>query len=163
MSQPDMINRDIVDTLGFGVMPNLFKAADVNHDVLTAMWQAFKHLMLEGVLPRTLKEMMGMVVSREANSAYAAQLPLHAFNFQVDINLLDGLCDSKPHNVPERTAALLQFAQRAAKEPDKSEHAAFLAEQGFCEKEIAEAVCVVGLFRMLNTWADLLAIPVDTP
>lgn len=74
--------NEIVNELGFGIVPNLFAAAEANPEVQTGLWKAFRHIVLRGVLPRTVKEMMGVVVSRRADSRYAAQVHLHALTLQ---------------------------------------------------------------------------------
>ena len=154
---------EIVDELGFGIVPNLFTAADANPEVQTGLWKAFRHVVLRGVLPRTVKEMMGVVVSREAGSSYAAQVHLHALTLQgIDAPIVAALDRGDlPTGVPERVEQLLRFAQGAARQPHDSAQVQSLRSAGFDDAEIAEAVAVVGVFRMVNAWTDLMAVPLD--
>ncbi len=55
----DEIQRE----LGFGMVPNIFRSMGSNPALLSANWQKFKSTILEGSLPRTVKEMIGVVVS----------------------------------------------------------------------------------------------------
>ena len=68
--------REIVEELGFGMVPNAFAWAREVPEVQTALWKAFRHVVLKGLLPRTVKEMMGVVASRRAGSEYAARVHL---------------------------------------------------------------------------------------
>ena len=155
--------QEITDELGFGMVPNLFSAATPNGEVQTALWKAFRHTVLKGELPRTVKEMMGVIVSREAGSSYAAQVHLHALTLQgLEQPILEALDKGEvPAGVTEKVHALLQFAQNAARDPHNPSLTGELRMKGLSEAEVAEAVAVVGLFRMVNAWTDLMDIPLD--
>lgn len=58
-------------------------------------------------------------------------------------------------------AALLRFAYEAALDPRRPDLLQPLREAGLGEAEVKEAVATLALFRMVNAWTDLLAIPVD--
>lgn len=157
------VTSEIASELGFGVVPNLFTEADVNPEVQLALWSAFRHTVLRGELPRTIKEMMGVIVSKEADSSYAAEVHLHALTLQgVEAPILEALARGEaPTGVPQKTLALLRFAYGAARHPHDPEQLKLLEGVGLSEAEQREAVAVVALFRMINTWTDLLAIPLD--
>lgn len=159
-----MGNRDeIVAELGFGIVPRVFDRAAGNLDVETALWTAFRHVVLRGLIPRTVKEMMGVLISLEAGSVYASEIHLHALAVQdVEGPILAALRDHRvPEGIPTQLAALLTFAQAAAERPGDAASVGILTDAGLSDAEIIEAVAVVGLFRMVNAWTDLLAIPVD--
>ena len=156
--------QEIASELGFGIVPNLFATAEINPEVQTALWSAFRHLVLRGKLPRTVKEMMGVIVSKEAGSDYAAQVHLHALTLQgIEVPILEALERGEtPTGVAEKTQALLRFAFEAARHPHDPEQLALLEGVGLSDAEQQEAVAVVALFRMVNSWTDLLDIPLDT-
>jgi alkylhydroperoxidase family enzyme len=56
--------------------------------------------------------------------------------------------------------ALLTFARHAASTPNPA-LVEELRRAGLSETEVQEAVAVVGLFALINTWTDLLEIPID--
>ena len=159
-----MSNREeIVQELGFGIVPNVFDRASGNPAVESALWQMFRRIILQGELPRTIKEMMGVLVSNVGNSPYAAQIHLHALSVQnVEAPILVALQDGRiPEGVSPEVTALLQFAQEAAKSPNDPSVTGRLVEAGLSDAEVIEAVAVIALFRGVNAWTDLLAIPVD--
>ncbi|BAW02586.1 hypothetical conserved protein [Thermus thermophilus] len=96
--------REIVEELGFGMVPNAFAWAREVPEVQTALWKAFRHVVLKGILPRTVKEMMGVVASRRAGSEYAARVHLHALMVQgVEAPLLEALERGEvPEGLPPR-------------------------------------------------------------
>lgn len=115
-----------------------------------------------GVLPRTVKEMMGVLVSRARGSRYAAEVHLHALMLQgTETYLLDSLRRGEvPQGLPGKVQALLAFAHRAASHPSPGLLEG-LRQVGLDEAEVQEAVAVVGVSALVNTWTDLLEIPVD--
>ncbi len=157
------VEHEIASELGFGIVPNLFSTAKANPDVQLALWSAFRNIVLAGSLPRTLKEMMGVIVSKQAGSTYAAQVHLHALTLQgIEAPILAALERGEaPDGVPEKTQALLKFAYGAARAPHDPAQLELLSGVDLSEAERLEAVAVVGLFRMVNTWTDVLAIPLD--
>lgn len=161
-NRTDSVTQEIVDELGFGVVPNVFAAAEGNPEVQLALWKAFRHIVLRGKLPRTVKEMMGVIVSREAGSRYAAEVHLHALTLQgIEDPILAALARGEvPAGVPQKTLELLRFAYNAARSPHDPSGRQLLGS-GLSEAEQREAVAVVALFRMVNTWTDLLAVPLD--
>jgi alkylhydroperoxidase family enzyme len=110
--------QEIVDELGFGVVPNIFAHAK-STDIQTALWKAFRHVVLRGVLPRTVKEMMGVISSQSRGSRYAAEIHLHALMVQgLEASLLDSLRRGEIlPTLPTRVQALLRFAQSASTLP----------------------------------------------
>lgn len=159
----DPLEREIATELGFGFVPNIFAAAREVPEVQTALWKAFRHVVLRGHLPRTVKEMMGVVISQRVGSPYAAQVHLHALMVQgVEGAILEALGRGEvPEGLPPKVAVLLRFAHEAALQPQNPALLSSLRTAGLSEAEVKEAVATLGLFRMVNTWTDLLEVPVD--
>ncbi|WP_322816944.1 carboxymuconolactone decarboxylase family protein [Chloroflexus sp.] len=155
------ITQEITHDLGFGIMPNVFAYAK-STDTQIALWKAFRHMVLRGVLPRTVKEMMGVIISQARGSRYAAEIHLHALMVQgLEAKVLDALRRGVIiPTLPGKVQALLQFAQSAAVSPHP-QLLAGLQAVGLSEVEIQEAVAVVGVFTLINNWTDMLEIPVD--
>lgn len=155
------VAQEITEELGFGLVPNVFARAQ-SAELQTALWKAFRHVVLRGALPRTVKEMMGVLISRARGSRYAAEVHLHALMVQgTEAYLLESLRRGEvPPGLPGRVQALLAFAHEAAASPHP-EQVERLRQAGLGEAEVQEAVAVVGLFALINTWTDLLEIPTD--
>ncbi|MER3555515.1 MAG: carboxymuconolactone decarboxylase [Thermus sp.] len=157
------IRQEIETELGFGMVPNIFAYAAGAPEAQTALWKAFRHIVLRGQLPRTTKEMMGVVVSHENRSPYAKGVHLHALMAQgLEQPLLEALSQgTPPQGLPAKTALLLGFAQAAARDP-RDPGLIKLLEGDLSPGEIAEAVATVALFHMVNAWTDLMNIPLDS-
>jgi len=156
-------HNEIVDELGFGIVPNIFSVADAAPEAQTGLWQAFRRIVLRGQLPRTVKEMMGVIISRRNESRYAAEVHLHALMVQgIEDPLIQALSEGRiPDNLAPRTAALLTFAFHSAGPNPDPASIRHLEGAELSDAERMEAVAVAALFRMVNAWTDLQSIPLD--
>jgi uncharacterized peroxidase-related enzyme len=159
--------HEIETELGFGMVPNIFKSMAANPAALAAHWAMFKHTILEGELPRMVKEMVGVVVSSVNRSEYAKNVHLHSLGVQgvneaVLAVLASGRVDAE--DLPWATQAMLKFAQRAAVDRFSIGPLDYvnLEEAGFSEAEQLEIVGAVDLFQAVNSYTDLRKVPVDS-
>lgn len=148
------LKQEIERDLGFGMVPNVFTFAYPSPDVAQALWTSFRNVMLRGDLPRTIKEMMGVMVSVRAGSPYAAAIHLHSLSVQgLDHVIIESLrAGVVPAGLPARQRQLLEYAAN----PDPH-----LLDGYFTPEETREAISTVGLYRWINLWTDSLNIPID--
>ncbi|HEY0253669.1 MAG TPA: carboxymuconolactone decarboxylase family protein, partial [Kofleriaceae bacterium] len=78
----ERVYKQIEAELGFGMVPNVFRAMEANPGFLEGMWGTFRAVVLEGRLPRVVKEMVGIVVSYVHGSSYARDVHLHSLTVQ---------------------------------------------------------------------------------
>jgi uncharacterized peroxidase-related enzyme len=152
--------------LGFGVVPNVFRAMATQPAVLEANWRLFRATVLQGRLPRTLKEMVGVVVSAAHGSPYARAVHLHSLGMQgVAPETLAALSEGRAEvpGLSRATTAVLRFAQRAAQDPRALSDGEFAALQaaGLEGDEIGEVVSTIVLFTAVNRFTDLAQVPID--
>jgi len=157
---------EIQQELGFGMVPNLFRSMGANPPLLAANWQKFKATILQGQLPRTVKEMIGVVVSDIAGSEYAKQVHLHSLSVQgVQTLWLRQLTDSSSDNeaLPDTIRAMVAFARKAAISPVGVSDADFdnMRESGLTAEECFELIATVDLFKSVNTYTDLVKVEID--
>ncbi|HLN60513.1 MAG TPA: hypothetical protein VK464_03105 [Symbiobacteriaceae bacterium] len=146
-----------------GLVPNVFKAmAAVNHDVLLQNWTAFRYTVLEGALPRVLKEMVGLVVSLEEGNDYT--LSLCAFGLAslgvaagVVRNLMEsGDCPEISHI----SRVVLHFARDYARDPEGTTPEP-LEAVGLSDEEAQEVMDTVLLVTGMNRFAREIGLPAD--
>ena len=73
---------EIERELGFGIVPNIFRAMAGQPAVLRATWDLFRATVLQGTLPRAVKEMIGVAVSAANHSPYALAVHMHSLGVQ---------------------------------------------------------------------------------
>jgi len=157
---------EIQQELGFGIVPNIFRSMAHNPALLAANWQKFKHTILHGSLPRTVKEMLGVIVSDTNHSLYAKMVHLHSLSVQgVQELWLQHLTnpESDDSSLPYSLQAMIAFTRQAARDPRGLTDAHYLAldEAGLSELEIAEVVATIDLFQSVNAYTDLARVPID--
>lgn len=154
---------DIRTRLGLREVPCVFKAmAAVSHDVLVQNWTAFRQTVLEGALPRTVKQMVALVVAREQGCDYGISLFSQVlFQLGVDSPVVQSLaehgdCTDFPHPLRQ----LLAFARAYSLDPDGVDPDT-LELEGFSEDDSAEVVDAVLMTTGLVHFATECGLPPD--
>lgn len=157
----DEIRRE----LGFGMVPNLFKSMAIRPDLLQSHWSKFRATVLQGRLPRTLKEMIGVVISHANQSEYAMRVHLHGLSAMgvTDAVLATLIHDREHCPLPEREKAILEFGLLAATDPLglRDENFAALRKHDLSDVEIFEIIATADLFVSINTYTDSADVEID--
>lgn len=160
------VYEEIRTELGFGMVPNLFKSMAMSPDILEANWKKFRATILEGSVPRTIKEMIGVAISQVNNSQYALQVHLHGLSAlgmsEEVLKLL--VSDFANCPLPDREKAVIRFGVLAATQPQKITEADYqqLQELGLESSEIFELIATANLFTEVNQYTDAIALEIDS-
>ncbi|MBC7870129.1 MAG: peroxidase-related enzyme [Chitinophagaceae bacterium] len=159
------VYEQITAELGFGIVPNLFKSMASNPDFLEANWKKFRGVILQGSLPRTLKEMIGVAISQSNDSEYALKVHLHglsALGMSEEV-LRTLVSDFEACPLPAREKAVIRFGLLAATQPKQLQQAHFdeLRSLGLDDTEIFEIVATANLFTQVNQYTDSISLEVD--
>ncbi len=159
------VYNQILAELGFGIVPNIFKSMAINPDILEANWKKFRATILQGDVPRTLKEMVGVAISQANNSMYALKVHLHGLSaLGMSEEILQTLVsnfDACP--LPEREKAVIKFGLLAGTKPLElnESHYQNLQSFGLDDSEIFEIVAAADLFSSVNRYTDAIALEID--
>jgi uncharacterized peroxidase-related enzyme len=160
-----VVYDEILIELGFGIVPNLFKSMSISPDFLEANWKKFRSTILQGHVPRTIKEMIGVAISQANGSQYALQVHLHGLSaLGISEEVLHTLVsDFANCPLPEREKAVINFGLLAATEPHKLTDADYkhLQELGLDELEVFELIATANLFTEVNQYTDAIALEID--
>ncbi|HWI50979.1 MAG TPA: carboxymuconolactone decarboxylase family protein [Symbiobacteriaceae bacterium] len=157
------IYGEIRSCLGLGIVPNVFKAmAAVGHDVLAQNWTAFRQTVLEGCLPRTVKEMVALVVSREHGCEYGVYLYSYSlFHLGISRPVVESLAElGDCPEFPPDFRRLLAFAREYSVDPDGVDPD-FLEMAGFSEDDALQVVDTVLIASGMARFAAECELPVD--
>lgn len=152
---------------GFGteVPINWFTAQGSRPDLLEGTWTLVQRILLEGRLPAVVKQMIATTVSMQNNCRYCSVThtrPLEAMG--VPKAVIDTCTtDLDLSQVPQPHRAILQFALKAAREPNAMTDDDFcrLRENDLNDGEILEVAMMAAFMNFINTWADVSGIMVD--
>jgi uncharacterized peroxidase-related enzyme len=157
---------EIINELGFGIVPNLFKSMASSPGFLEANWKQFKTTILQGSIPRTLKEMVGVAISQANNSEYALRVHLHGLSA---LGMSEEVLRTLVSNfaacpLPEREKAVISFGLRAAKYPHDLTDDDYqrMRDAGLDEEEIYEILATANLFTGVNQYTDAIALEIDS-
>lgn len=159
----DAIERE----LGFGMVPNLFRALGTQPLVLQASWELFRAVVLTGELPRIVKELVGIVVSAANASQYAMQVHMHSLGVQgVESAVLKSVAagDAQAADLAPSVKALLLLANNVAQHGPHvvaDSDIANVYTLGVTPAELAEIFAAIDLFQYVNSLTDLYRVPVD--
>ncbi len=159
------VYEEIQAELGFGMVPNLFKSMALSPDFLEASWKKFRSIILQGDVPRTIKEMIGVAISQANGSDYALKVHLHGLSaLGISEEVLQTLVsDFANCPLPEREKAAISFGVLAATNPKKLTDADYqhLQELGLDHSEIFELIATANLFTAVNQYTDAIALEID--
>ena len=157
----DEIRRE----LGFGIVPNIFKSMAICPSILRANWDKFRATILHGHFPRTLKEMIGVLISQHNGSEYAMRVHLHGLSAMgMSDEVLQALVrDFENCPLPEREKAILRFGLLASTDPLRLTDADYtsLTSHDLSLEEIFEIVATADLFASINAYTDSARVPID--
>lgn len=168
-SENEQLRRiyDEISYYGFGSSEplNWFKAQAIRPDILVGTWSLIKAVLAEGLLPATLKQLIAVTVSKQADCRYCAALHTRALeSLGVPKDTIER-CATEPEltDLPPTYREVLRVVIKAARDArsvtdDDIEH---LKQQGLTAEEIIEVMMSVGLVKLINTWAELSHIPLD--
>ena len=152
----------------FGFVPNLFRAQTLRPDVVeTETGLVGSILIREGVLSRRQKECIMLVVSAANLNSYCVSAHsemLRGLGF-TDLDPDELAADHRSADIPETDKALLDFAEKLIRRPDRMsrDDIEALRGHGFSDQQILEAVQVAALAGFLNCLsAGLGAVPDET-
>ena len=153
------IYEEIKAELGFGIVPNLFKSMAAHPAFLAANWTQFRGVILQGKLPRTLKEMIGVAISQSNNSEYALKVHLHGLSAlgisEEVLRLL--VTDFASCPLPERQKAIISFGLTAATAPQTLSDADYNTLHQLGLDDVATA----NLFTGVNQYTDAIKLEID--
>lgn len=159
------IYEEIQAELGFGIVPNLFKSMSLSPEFLEASWKKFRSTILQGDVPRTIKEMIGVAISQANGSDYALKVHLHGLSaLGISEEVLQTLVsDFANCPLPEREKAVISFGVLAATNPKKLTDTDYqhLQELGLDQSEIFELIATANLFTAVNQYTDSIALEID--
>lgn len=159
------VYAEIRRELGFGIVPNLFKSMAGRPATLRANWEKFRSTVLQGLLPRTLKEMVGVLISQANHSEYAMRVHLHGLSAMgMSDEVLQSLTrDFMQCPLPEREKQILRFGLLAATDPLSLSDADYAALRALdlSDDEIYEVVVTADLFCSVNAYTDSIQLELD--
>lgn len=161
--------KEVFDDIkkNFGMVPNLFKTLAIKPDILEANWKKVKAVMMQGELPRDLKEMVAVVVS-QANgcpycvNAHSAVLKMMGIPREKILQIIENI---EGADVPPAVKKVVKLSVKATREPNDITDTEIkeIKDLGYSDAQIVELLSVVDLFTSFNKFLDALQVEIDFP
>ena len=146
----------------FGRIPNLFKTYAHHPPLLEANWYKVKRVMMEGVLPRKVKESIAVLVSKDNSCSYciaAHEGALQSIGISSEeINIIE--TDLDRADFTDKEKALIKLVRKANSSPLQVTDEEFGAARaaGATDAELVEAMGVMEVFTAFNKFLDTLQV-----
>lgn len=151
--------------MGFPVVPNFLKVQGSSPSAASGCWRLLEDVLLSGVLPRPVKEMLVAAISADRDCSYCEAAHLACCRMLgVDPETLEALVNDVEGLTPEKLKDIVMFGIKCARDPKSLSGLDFntLRDHGLDDEEIMELIAMAGLALYLNVIADATAIETDS-
>ena len=156
---------DIYKHLGNEGLVDYFKVlGKYNVNILRVTWELLKNVLIQGELPRSLKELVFVAVSNENNCRYCTDIHSALCKMiQVDDDSLKKVLEKAKDLNPRRVKLAIDFAIKVGANVSSitSDDHQVLIDAGLSKSEIFELMSLVSVVNYSNTLAQAMMIAVD--
>ena len=155
---------DFRSRMGFPVAPNFILAQGGSPSVVRGTWGVVRHVLVEGELPRSLKEMMFVAISMDRGCKYCESAHLACCRMLgVDEGTLATLVQSIDEMMPEKSRDIIQFGIKCARAPQSLSDDDFekLRAHGLSDSQTTEVIAMSALAVYATTMADAMQLDAD--
>ncbi len=159
------VYADFQRRMGFPAAPNFIKTHGHSLAAARGAWGLVQNVLVGGVLPRTLKEMMFAAISQDRHCRYCQAAHLACCRMLgVDAESLGHLVNDLPNLSPVKARDIILFGVKCARDPQGLADADFalLRSHGLNQSEIMEAVAMAALAVYANVVADATGMSEDS-
>lgn len=156
---------DFRTKMGFADAPNFIKAQGVAPAVMKGTWGLVQNVLVEGSLPRSLKEMIFVAISVDRNCGYCEAAHVACCRMLgVDEETLETLVKSVDDVLPARARDIIKFALKCSQSPQglNEDDMAAMRAHGLSDAELMELIAMSALAVYANTLADAMQVEPDS-
>jgi uncharacterized peroxidase-related enzyme len=158
------VYRDFQRRMGFPAPPNFIKTQGHSVAAARGSWGLIQNVLVGGLLPRTLKEMMFVAISHGRNCRYCEAAHLACCRMLgIEPDALNDLVSDVTDISPPKVREIILFGLKCATDPQGLTDDDFegLRRQGLGPSEIMEIISMAALAVYANTIADATGMPAD--
>nr|WP_161501144.1 carboxymuconolactone decarboxylase family protein [Rhodopirellula sp. SM50] len=161
------IYRDFQREMRFPGVPNFVRMLGASHSMLAGTWGLLKHVLLQGRLPRSTKELIfvAIAVKRECEyckEAHAACCRILGVDDNTIRAVMEGLTDDVLE-IPDHTRDILLFAIKCGDAPERLNHEDFasLTRHGLDNEQTLEVIATAAMAVYATIIAEATMVDVD--
>ena len=158
------VYHDFQRRMGFPAAPNFIKTQGHSLAAARGTWGLVQNVLVGGVLPRTLKEMMFVAISHARDCRYCIAAHLACCRMLgIEPAALEQLVSKVTDMSPPKARDIILFGLKCARAPQSLTEEDFegLRLHGLAPSEIMEVISMAALAVYANTIADATGMPAD--
>jgi uncharacterized peroxidase-related enzyme len=158
------VYHDFQRRMGFPAAPNFIKTQGHSLAAARGTWGLVQNVLIGGVLPRTLKEMMFVAISQARKCRYCEAAHIACCRMLgIEPRELEVLVSNVDLMSPPKARDIIMFGLKCAEAPQSLTSVEFegLRAHGLGESEIAEIVSMSALAVYANIIADATGMMAD--
>ena len=169
--EPESASKEVVDVyrdfqrrMGFPAAPNFITTQGHSLAAASGTWGLVQNVLLGGLLPRTLKEMMFVAISQARKCRYCEAAHLACCRMLgIEPVALEALVSNVNEISPPKVRDIILFGLKCARDPQSltDEDFAGLRQHGLALSEIMEVISMAALAVYANTIADATGMSSD--
>lgn len=169
--EPEAASKDVVEVyndfqrrMGFPEAPNFIKTQGHSSAATRGTWGLVKNVLVEGLLPRTLKEMMFVAISQARKWRYCEAAHLACCRMLgIEPAVLERLVANVSQISPPKVRDIILFGLKCAQDPQSLTEEDYdgLRRHGLAQSEIMEVISMAALAVYANTIADATGMSSD--
>jgi uncharacterized peroxidase-related enzyme len=163
-SEVTAVYEDFARRMSFPAAPNFILTQGHSPTVARGTWDAVRNVLVLGKIPRWIKEMMFVAISKDRKCQYCTSAHIACCRMLgVSKENLDGMVRTVD-NIPDpKIRDMVQFAVKCSQEPQKLMQADYdkLRSHGLSTSEIMEIIGMSALAVYANIIADATAMTED--
>ena len=149
------------EQMGFPAAPNFILTQGHSPSTARGTWGAVRNNLIGGTIPRWMKEMMFIAISKDRDCVYCTAAHIACCRMLgVDVRLIDELLEDVNLIRDPQLRTMIQFALKCSRQPQDLDKSDFhrLREQGLGQSEIMEVVAMTAFAVYANIIADATAM-----
>lgn len=162
----DLYSEILAHGFGEGTPINFFTAMAGRPDLLGATWGLAKAVLVEGLLPGSLKQMIALCISRQNDCRYCSVMHRGALEMAGVASTVVESCASDPTiaGLTEPHRSIVRLAMAVAESPESvtADDLRTLIDFGLSHDEVVELLVMASFTNFINAWADISDIPLDS-
>jgi uncharacterized peroxidase-related enzyme len=169
--EPESASKEVVEVyndfqrrMGFPAAPNFIKTQGHSLAVARGTWGLVQHVLVGGLLPRTLKEMMFVAISQARKCRYCEAAHVACCRMLgIEPKALEALLSNVTDISPPKAREIILFGLKCASDPQSLTEGDFegLRRYGLGQSEIMEIISMAALAVYANTIADATGMQAD--
>ncbi|TWU21669.1 Carboxymuconolactone decarboxylase family protein [Novipirellula galeiformis] len=158
------VYRDFQHGMGFPEVPNFIRVQGTSPGMLASTWALAKHILLEGSLPRSIKELIFVAIAVERQCKYCKDAHTACCRILgVEDSTIRAVMEGLSEELPDRIRVIIQFAVKCATGPHEltDEDFASLRRQDLDNEQILEVIATASMAVYAITIADATLLDTD--